>query len=273
MKRFFAVMLVFVVILGACGRRTPPRPEQVKPTFGQLQAIQRGDKIQLSWILEAPVPAETNAQWFLIEELALDPHCVRCQAKLVKQYSLPFPSPHFTLSENRVHFYPTTHKDLRAYIYKVTHQSKDRDALGSTQAAQFSGFVDFPPLPVLHWKRIVKDALPALQNIPSASLPSQIKNYQLIRLFWERPSEKHEFYFSISQDMVQRMLFYQMNIYKTELGQPWPDQPINAHPIKESFYIDYLPQTEHTFLYQLRLVDSQGNESTPSVTYSIPAKP
>ncbi|MBF0289391.1 MAG: hypothetical protein HQM14_16365 [SAR324 cluster bacterium] len=272
MNRFLAVMLVFVSVLVACGRRTPPRPERVTPTFEKLEAIQRGESIRLSWTMQAPIPLETNSQQFFIEELMLDPQCVRCEAKQVKQYSLPFPSHHFNLSGKRVSFHPDVHKGLESYIYKVTHQTKNGDALGKTQVIQFTGFVGFPPLPNLHWKRIAKKLLPELRNIPNTPLPTQIKNYKLIRLSWKQQPEKLEFYFSVPQDMVQRTLFYRMNIYKTEQGQPWSDQPVNAHPIKEAFYIDYLPQEEHTFLYKLRLVDSQGNESTPSTIYSIPTK-
>lgn len=267
-------LIVFGLILPtACGRRTPPRPAKAKPTFSQLKVIQRGDHLRLSWVMQKSVPPQSNAQQFQIEELELDSHCINCQPQLVQSNFLLFPSEHFIISGRQVYFHPIVSKDLKVHIYKVTHQTEDSEDLSNPQVANFIGFVDFPPPPSIQWTWLPPDSLPNLANIPAATIPSQAKEIRLLRLSWKRQQEKIEFYFPSQGEATQRKLYYRVNIYKTQEGTPWPEGPINGRPIAETFYIDYQRQTAHAFLYQMRLVDSRGNESAPSITYTIASKP
>ena len=93
---------------------------------------------------------------------------------------------------------------------------------------------------------------------------------------------------------------YQVNLYRIRNGEKWPETPINSksssnnyyldklklqiyHVIREQlkdaqadnssvklpFYVDLRGQNGDTWLYQLRLVDSFGNESSASETITV----
>ena len=259
-----------LILMTACGRRTPPHPVKPVPTFARLEAIQRGEQVRLSWKMQKAVPEETGLQQFLIEEMELDPQCISCQPELVRTQSLPFPSHHFVVERQRVYFRSSLQKELKIHIFTVTHQNLEGEDLSEPQAIHFSQYVDFPSLPVLLWSWLPTDSFPILQHL-SDQLPSNLEGIQLLRFAWQPLQEKIEFYFPNQKSVAQRPVFYRVNLYQTLPGQSWPERPINVNPVAEPFYIGFQMKTKHDFLYQMRLVDSRGNESRPSITYSIPS--
>ena len=263
-------IFISMTILVSCGRRTPPRPIIPSPTFVELEAKQRGEHVRLSWMMQEGIPRENRTQNFLIEELELDPQCISCQPELVRVQSLLFPSRHFVVERGRVFFRSSLKKDLKMHIFKVTHQNREGDDLSESQAVQFPQFVDFPPLPMLEWSKLPIDSFPVLKDL-SERLPTSLEEIQLLRFSWQSPKEKIKFYFPNQKSVAQYPVFYRVNLYRRLPGQPWPEHPINMKPIAENFYIGYQEKNVPEFLYQIRLVDSRGNESTPSITYSIPS--
>lgn len=185
----------------------------------------------------------------------------------------PFPSDHFIISGKHVFFYPITRKDLKVHIYKVIYQTEDGNNLSNPQVAHFTGFSDYPSPSSLRWDLLPQGALPKLPKIPIVTIPSSAKEARLLRLSWELEQEKVEFYFPNQNELAQRKLFYRVNLYKKKEGDPWPELPLNEKPIAENFYIDYQLPSEQAFLYQMRWVDSEGNESGPSATYPVSLKP
>jgi len=273
----FQILLLSVCVgisvgISACGRWTPPHPTKAKDSFGQLQVFQRGEALRLSWVMKKAIAAPAT-QRFRIEELELKPDCIKCPPQLTKVYQIPFPSEHFTISGKNVYFLLLTRKDLNVHLYKVTHQSEDGDELSSPQAATFTGFVDFPAPPLFRWRWLPPETLPQLAGIPTADIPSQAKEIRVLRISWEPLQERVEFYFAGQADLTQKKIFYRINIYRTPQGKPWLERPINGRPIAEPFYIDYQKQTDPAWHYQMRLVDSRGNESAPSGTYTIAPEP
>ena len=267
---FIVGVFCSLIFIAACGRRTPPRPVKPTPSFVGLEATQRGEHVRLSWVMQKVIPQETDLQIFLIEEMELNPQCIACQPELIKAQSLPFPSQHFVVERRHVYFHSSLKKGLKMHIFKVTHQNRDGIDLSATQAIQFTQFVDFPPLPKLEWSWLQTDSIPLLKDL-SERLPTNLEEIQLLRFSWQPTKEKIEFYFPNQKSLAQRPVFYRVNLYQTLPEQPWPERPINANPIAENFYIEIQGKTKHEFLYQMRLVDSRGNESTPSITYSIPS--
>ncbi len=259
-----------MTILVSCGRRTPPRPIIPSPTFVELEAMQRGEHVRLSWVMQDGIFRESGTQIFLIEEMELDPQCISCQPELVRVQSLPFPSRHFVVERGRVFFRSVLKKDLKMHIFKVTHQNREGNDLSESQAVHFPQFVDFPPLPMLEWNQLPIDSFPVLKDL-SEKLPTSLEEIQLLRFSWQSPQEKIKFYFPNQKTVAQRPVFYRVNLYRRLPGQAWSEHPVNMKPIAENFYIGYQEKSEPEYLYQIRLVDSRGNESAPSITYSIPS--
>ncbi|MBF0279793.1 MAG: hypothetical protein HQM13_18490 [SAR324 cluster bacterium] len=274
-KHLFLIGMLSIglIFLNSCGRRTPPRPNIVKTSFQHLKVIQRGEQLRLFWEMKKAIPETGNSEQFKIEELQVEPDCTNCIPQLSKVYIAPFPSEHFIISGKQVFFYPAIRKDLKFYLYKVMHQSEDGENFNNPQVANFRGFVDFPEMPPLQWHWLPKSSLPELPKFPVAALPSSVKNFRLLRFSWKPQQEKIEFYFPNRDEVVQRKLFYRVNLYKKNQGDAWPETPINRKPIAENFFIDYQVPGEKAFLYQMRWVDSRGNESGASSTYVISLKP
>ena len=269
LTKFIILMVCLgLVTLTACGRRTPPRPLKTLDSFGQLTVTQRGEQIRLSWVMQKPLPQQNGSQQFQIEATQLDPHCPSCPPLVIPARIFPFPSEDFTIEGRRVFLALPIPKDLKAHAFKVTHQALDEDPLSPPQVFQFTKFVEFPPRPALQWTFLPTGTLPELKDLPT-SFPREIKDLRFVRLSWQPLQEKIAFYFSTQGELDQRTPFYRINIYKTQPGKPWSQRPINARPIAETFYIDYQLKLPQAFLYQIRLVDSEGNESAPSRTYTI----
>lgn len=247
-----------------CGRKTPPRPIISAPSFSEVKAIQKDEQIRLSWKMRT---TKVNNQFFHIEELALDPYCVACELEPTKTYLLPFPSDHFIVEGKTVFFRPAVQKNLKVYVFRVTLQDQEGGLLGKTQATQFTGFVDFPEPQALQWKWLPQGSFPDLKNLPIPENVTDIKEGRFIRFSWEAQVEANVMNFPKQENATEQKVYYRVNLYKTEPGKPWPELPLNQQPISGSFYIDYQKQTEHTWQYQFRLVDSKGNESLPSSIY------
>ena len=272
MKRFtIGLVGLGVIFFSACGRKTPPRPITLEAAFGQLAIIQRGNHMQLSWVMHQSLPSERGPRQFQIEESQLNPQCLQCPPEVVAVFTWPFPSKNFFFEGRQVRVLLPLRKDLNVHNYKITYQDALGNALNPPQGINFTSYVEFPPLPTLQWKFLPEGTRPQLQSLP-AKIPSETENIRLLRLSWERQQETVEFYFSNQGGMTQRDRFYRVNIYKTALGEPWPQNPINAQPVAATFYIDSQLKTEHAFDYQIRWVDSRGNESPPSITYTIAPK-
>lgn len=257
-----------LIFFTACGHRTPPYPIPPQTSFDQLAIIQRGEQLRLSWVMQQPIPKDSGSQQFQIETSTLDPQCLQCEPESEPPRILPFPSKQFTFDGNRVHISLVTEKDLKIHTYKITHQDGNGNPLSPPQVVNFTKFVEFPPLPTMQWHFLPTSTLPKLDQLPGR-IPPQAKDIRLLRLSWQPQQEKVEFYFSNQGKVVQNPRYYRINIYKTAIGTPWPDRPINGQPVAEAFYIDYQLKTKHAFLYQIRLVDSQGNESGLSNIYTI----
>lgn len=227
--------------------------------------------MQLSWMMQQPIPQEAARRQFQIEETQLNPQCLQCQPDLVEVFTLPFPSQDFDLEGRRVRVLLPERKDLNVHTYKVTYQDALGNALQPPQGVSFTQFVEFPPPPPLQWEFLPAGTRPKLPSIP-ANIPPQAQDIRFLRLSWEKQQETVEFYFPNQGGVAQRARFYRVNIYKTSPGAPWPERPINEQPIAAPFYIDSQSKTAHAFDYQIRLVDARGNESKPSVTYTIAPK-
>ncbi len=265
---------VLCLLISTCGRRTPPRPiplgKEVS-AFHSLSVKQRGNRIRLSWVMQRPFDPKSGLNRFVIEEMRLQPHCVDCPPPRRQIFIHPFPSDHFQISGQRIYYYPDTEKDLDSRAYTVTYETSDGEVLSDPQVIQFRSFSDFPGSFDLVWEWVRPEDIVPLREMGLVTLSDIEQSARLLKLSWNPISEKVEFELDQSQVMTQRTVFYRVNIYRRSLESEWSEIPIHSDPISDSFYIDSQPQTEHIFLYQIRLVDSQGNESSPSPTYTISA--
>ena len=106
-------------------------------------------------------------------------------------------------------------------------------------------------------------------------------------------------------DFFKEQKNFLVNLYRIRKGERWPETPINKKPrlrnyfldkinlyffldnkkhtndfekdsssSKLAFYVDLLGQNSDTWIYQLRLIDSFGNESLASekITVNLPKK-
>lgn len=266
-----SVVLLCAICI-ACGRRTPPQPVESVDSFRNLKVIQRGEHVRLSWVMKHTIPSARKKEQFLIEEYILKHACPECALVPVRHFRFLFPSNNFIIKGKQVYFYlPQPQKDLYVHIFKVYHQNADEQNLGKVQAARFTRFVEFPSPPGLNIESVTIDQLAQIQTLVTPGRFKGLRNFQLMKLTWKTKLEKAELTLSSTGDMLRRKVFYRVNLYKTVQGIPWPEKPFNPVPLKEAFYIDYQKQDENIYLYRLRLVDSYGNESPPSIALAVKA--
>lgn len=127
-----------------------------------------------------------------------------------------------------------------------------------------------------------------------------VKRALIVRLSWPLYYDRGLNRLKGKGEYFEKQNLFQVYLYRTRSGEAWPEIPINrksvannyfldklnvyippityphmtdTHPgiisAKLSFFIDLLSQNRDTWLYQLRLVDSFGNESSASETISF----
>ena len=137
------------------------------------------------------------------------------------------------------------------------------------------------------------------QNLPDKQ-PQTSTRYFIIRLSWPQITDKGYKRFQGEGSYFGTQQKFKVNLYRMRKGDKWPETPINLknsqndyyldklklqinqdsrHQLKDvqedntyeepSFYIDLQGQNGDTWLYQSRLVDRFGNESSASETITV----
>ena len=122
----------------------------------------------------------------------------------------------------------------------------------------------------------------------------------IIRIYWPKISDFGVERFSGSGNYFEKKKNFKVNLYRKRIGENWPEIPQNFKSSKKNyyldkmelnlfsvknkekinlqnkntssrfpFYIDLQGENSDTWLYQIRLVDSLGNESLASETITI----
>ncbi|MGK5092758.1 hypothetical protein WDW89_12185 [Deltaproteobacteria bacterium TL4] len=287
--------LLLMLSFASCGYRTSPSPIiEVEKTFHNLQVQQRGGKVRLSWEMIKPIPETLGVERFFIQERVVRKTCLECTPEPLRFYTLPFPSQHFEISGLHVFNYPPQiHKDTSVHYFTIAHQTKEGKTLGLEQEVQFKGFVEFPKAPAPQIRLVDSKHLKRLQTVFLPGLSSDLHQVPMFMISWVPVVEKAVLRFNTGEEMLKNSLYYAVNLYKTRQGYPWPEQPFKAK-IKDGFFIlpqdvsprpidgpkkrlpfrrsfiEYYQQQNNNHLYHLRLVDAQGNESSPSKAIIIP---
>ncbi len=240
-RQDIAIWLCFVQLtLLACGYKTAPSPPEKSSSIEQFQARQQGEKILLTWNFSQDVPTQG---FIVIKTFEFARYCIKCDATLISSVQVPLPSHHLIIEESRAFLMLDLPKTLSSYLFELKHQDINKTRTFATVLTRLQHFSEFPSLPE------VKLVL----NSSSAVL-----------MRWQAPLEK--MLFKLGTDQPENV-YYQMNIYRKAPSDKWTRQPIHNQPISDEFFLDQ--EIMQTALYQFRLVDSYGNESSPSQTYTI----
>ena len=136
-------------------------------------------------------------------------------------------------------------------------------------------------------------------NLPEKQPETRARTF-IIRLSWPQIGDKGLTRLQGQGSYFAEQQKYRVNLYRIRNGEKWPETPINSkyssnnyyldklklqiyHVIREQlkdaqpdnssvklpFYVDLRGQNGDTWLYQLRLVDRFGNESSASETITV----
>jgi hypothetical protein len=301
-SRWLVWALLGSVLLVGCGFRTAPSPKPQQPeliTFDNPRAQHFGNRIRLSWRLkdasllqaalgEVPEPsdnatpsqapseeaAELNrplAQSFVIEEWTQPEVCIGCKATLERELTLPLPSPRITIEGNQAYFYPPAplENDLRVRLYRIRHVNAAQGEPSRSDLLPAGPRVRFAQTPQLRLEVAQTETLSeAMSSTSFVVLPQGMRSLdfsdlRLLRLRWEPVAEKVSFRWQNEQFLEHNQQWYRVFIYRSSDGKTWPETPLIAQPLNNTFVLlpDSRTQPAH---YRIRWVDQQGNESPPS---------
>ena len=233
------ILLICLVML-SCGYKTPPSPPQFSSSVVEFQARQQGEKILLNWNFSQDAKQQG---WIIIKTFEFAKHCITCDLTLISRLQMSLPNRHVVIEKSRAFLLLDLPKTLTSYLFEMEHRGINRAKLFATVRTRLQHFSEFPKLPEI---KIV------------------LTSSSAVRMSWQLPLEK--MLFKIGQDRPEQV-YYQMNIYRKSPDERWSQQPIHAKPISDEVYLDR--KIMQTALYQFRLVDSYGNESSPSQVYTI----
>lgn len=281
---------LLTLTLLSCGRRSAPQPwpgTSVVSISG-FNASQRDGKIRLSWSMETDIPSDPGKEQIVIVEETVKPHCLDCKPDNYRHYVIPFPSKHVHISGVGVYFYlPQLPMDAYVHIYTLFHQTDEGINLGLPVVTRFEGFVDFPIPPIPKIELIYSPILKDVSTFIIPGIPGSLENGLLYKFSWAPKVERAEFVLIQNTEMLKQEIFYKVNLYRTNEGSPWSEVPykpgiekpyvflfqpqedfsfstsLDDIPIKVPF-LHYFKSQNQNYLYQIRLVDSLGNESKPS---------
>lgn len=262
-----SLLIVGLFFFIGCGHLTAPKPLAKRDPFVNLEVIQKGNRVRLSWEMKISPPLDQASRQFYIEDLVLKPYCIDCKPSPIKTFIVPFPSEHFIISGRKVYFYPQVDKDLNIHVFRVTFQTFDGDNIGKTEIARFTGFVDFPELSSLQWEWLSNETFPSI--FPKAEIPDHLEIIEILKLSWERQLERIELI--LNQRLLEerevllekREVYYRVNIYKTRIGALWPEKPINSDPIDGPLFFDF--QTQCKFMFNESGKKLLANKKIPQI--------
>ena len=279
----------------SCGRRTPPKPKLGIPediTISSVSVIQRGSQIRLSWKMISKLPAPGLEQ-IVVEEDIVQPYCFTCRSAAIRRYVIPLPSdPILIFGDTLVFYPPSVFPDPNIHMFTLFHQTTQGKLLGKPGIAKLEGFVAFPEIPTPRIELVHPQALEGVQSHFFPGSPTQLEGGQFYKLSWESKVEKSEFLFPNTGEPIKNIVYYKTNLYRTQQGYPWPEYPFQSSltqpfymlfqpqeyflskrnpqgiPMRDSF-LDFYKHQNKNYLYQIRLVDSKGNESEPSAIVAV----
>ena len=118
-------------------------------------------------------------------------------------------------------------------------------------------------------ERILSNLIAVADN-PSVFLQNFLAGKKVLRFSWTREVETTQFRFDSTAPFLPTHKLYKVNLYKSFSLRQWSEKPINPSPIDANFYLDpFVFDSERPTFYQIRWVDSHGNESLPSSILAI----
>jgi hypothetical protein len=282
---FRGVLLSLVTFcLVACGYRTAPQPDPVKPqlkTFQNPKAIHRGESLRLSWQLIEPEllkelvsKGKLEDHQFEIETLIRKEPCSRCELRVGPKYMLDSNSLQLEREGNLFYFFPPLSANPQEVtLFKIRHVYVPTNNLISVSDFVSAGLpTNFVRVPQVIVEELKQNSLTT--NLDSLLKQSQIlsrklKDVRVIKMLWKPLSEIVEFRWQNDKFLAHNQKYFRTNIYRSEDGRRWPETPITMQPIEGNFAL--VPELRSIpGHYHIRWVDSSGNESLPStkITYA-----
>ncbi|MBF0237835.1 MAG: hypothetical protein HQM12_09035 [SAR324 cluster bacterium] len=225
------------------------------------------------------------SQQFMIEETVLNPQCLECLPLLSRNYLIPYPSRHLKAEKGHIMFYlPEAPKDPYVHSFKLFFKTRNGRDLATPQQTKLNGFTEFPELTVPKLKLMSFEQAEGLRQL--VAIPVSDMTPHVFQISWEPLVEQMEVLFDNTGEILTKPVYFRANIYRAIEGYNWPETPIAT--ISNSFLLMYQPQPGSStsiskpelpqreafldyfsrrfdkYLFQIRLVDSHGNESLPS---------
>lgn len=267
--RLFLLLNLLLFLMVACGRRTPPKPEQETQVIHDFSVRQIHEELRFSWQIDPEQAKAKELAGFELHIYSLESMCPTCEPILIRQLKLPFPSNTFKILDNRVYLSVPAQFDLKGRQFELQPLDSDDDDIGSPFTAGLSQFVRIPTPPRPQWSRIKPGAmLPSDQlNMPEKLL--NLADVVSIKISWQLKVSQLVFRVTPPNPPVQTPEYYRTNVYRKIGGDQWTPLPLNKKPLSDDYYIDFIVNNDQNYEYQIRFVDTLGNESAPSPVLTL----
>ena len=254
--RICALLLLAVVwgaVLGACGRRTPPKPVgSILPVPAGLVAWQRESQAQVAWRVpgKGEARAHEGLEGFVLRIERLPLNCPACAPDESRRLALPLHVESMVMEGGRAIYRFPLAPQPATWRFRVA--ARFGAGLGRESPPSLMDAPASVPVHQLYWE-------------PSRGGDSELR---AIRLYWKPRRESVVRTLTREGAMVEQDRLFRVNLFRRMEGAPWPLSPLNIQPLKTGGLTVQIPKDARVE-FRMRLVDRFGNEGPASPIVAI----